>query len=232
MKKFVWILALLVFLVPSASFAESPVYGSFQFKMGGWYPEIDEEFGGGATPFADVFDDSLLLIGEIEVDTYFWSGFGRLGVGISAGYSTVEGNVLTEDGSDVEDTTSFSVWPFRVGAIYRLDKWTVDSGFPFVLVGKLGLDLHHWNTRDTNGDVSVSDGNSGSGWKMGWHGSIGVDLLLDIIDPSSAALFDLNWGVNNTYLTVEWMFQNVDGFGGGGIDLSDNYFLFGLNFEY
>lgn len=231
MKKFIWVLSFMIFLVPASSFA-SDVFGNFQFKLGGYHPEVDEEFGGSATPFADVFDDDLMLMGEIEIDMYFWSGFGKLGLGINAGYTTTSASVLTEDGSEVEDTTSFSVWPLRTAAVYRLDVWANDEGFPLVFVAKLGLDFHHWNTRDTNDNVSSVGGIQGSGWKWGWHASLGIDLLLDFIDTSSAANFDLNWGVNNTYFTVEWVIQNVDDFGGGGIDLSDNFFLFGLNFEY
>ncbi len=231
MKRILFVLALLMLLPATAAADQSPIYGNVEFRMGGWYPSIDDEFGGSG-PFADHFGDSNLLIGELELGAYFWQGFGRLGASISAGYTTVTGNALATDGSDVTDETTFSVWPLRANVLYRLDVWNDENGFPLVPAAKLGLDLHYWNTRDTQGDLSSSNGNKGDGWKYGWHGSLGLHFLLDVIDRESAALFDLNWGVNNTYLFAEFIFQNVDSFGGDGFDLSDNFFMFGLNFEY
>ena len=231
MKRFLALFALIAILLPATVQAQTPTYGNFEFKLGGWYPSIDDEFGGSG-PFEQHFGDGNLLIGEIEFGAYFWQGFGKLGASLSVGYTTVTGNALATDGTSVSDETTFSVWPFRANVLYRLDIWAEDNGFPLVPAAKLGLDLHHWNTRDTQGNVSSTNDRQGSGWKWGWHGSLGVHFLLDIIDPESAALFDLNWGINNTYLFAEFYLQQVNDFGADGLDLSDNFFMFGLNFEY
>ena len=231
MKRFSLILFLAVLAVPATASAVSPVYGNFEFKLGGWYPAIDDELSD-ADPFATHFGDSNLLIGELEFGAYFWQGFGKLGASISGGYSSVTGNALATDGTDISDETSFSVWPFKANVLYRLDEWTKDDGFFLVPAVKAGLSMNYWNTRDTTGDLSSTNGRQGDGWKLGYHFTLGIHLLLDMIDPSSAALFDLNWGINNTYLFAEFYVQRVDDFGSDGFDLSDEFFMFGINFEY
>lgn len=224
--------AAVVFCLPAvdAQASESPTYGFFEFRLGTYYPAIDDEFGGDTAPFRDVFGDGNLFYGEFELGFFIYQGLGKAGVSGHFGYTTVSGNAISE--AEVGDETSFTVFPIRASLFYRFDKLATDMGIPLVPVGKLGLDWVFWSVAATDGDTATFEGDSASGGIWGYHGALGIHFLLDIIDPSSAALFDLNWGINNSYLFAEFMMTQINNFGGDGFDLSDNIWLFGLSFEF
>lgn len=218
--------------LPATASAESPTMGAFEFKLGGYYPAVDDEFGGSG-PFATYFGTDNLWIFETELDGYFWDGFGKLGAAIHLGYSSVEGNAQSSTEEDVSDTTTFRVIPLRASLVYRYDYSAIHHHIPLVPTLKAGLSYVPWSIDGTDGDTAEFEGSSGSGATAGWHASIGLNLLLDVIDPGTAAVFDLNWGVNNSYFFGEYMITRIDDFGSAGsFDLSDNYFNFGLAFEF
>lgn len=216
--------------VPMEASAESDTHGTIEIKLGAMYPSIDNEVAG--TPFQDVFGSGNLWYFELEAGFYFWQGFGKLGVAYHIGYSSVTGNALALDGTAVSDETTFGIMPNRGSLLYRFDVLATEFFIPFVPVGKVGLDYYLWWSEGPDGENSVVQGAEAFGGKWGWHASLGVQFLLDVIDPQSAALFDHNWGVNNSYLFGEYMMTQVDDFGGAGLDLSDNFWMFGLSFEY
>ena len=53
-----------------------------------------------------------------------------------------------------------------------------------------------------------------------------------ICGPGALAYLDMSWGVNNSYFFAEYMITRIDGFGGDGLDLSDDQWMFGLAFEF
>ncbi len=219
--------------VPATAAAESPIYGAFELKLGGFYPAVDDEFGGEG-PFASYFGTENLWIFETEIDGYFWEGFGKLGGAFHLGYSSVEGNAQTTTaGEEVTDTTTFRIIPIRGSLVYRFDYLATDWGIPLVPKLMAGISWVPWSVDGTDGDTAVADGAEGSGSTWGWHASIGLNLELDWIDPGTAAVFDLNWGVNNSYFFAEYMITQIDDFGSSSsFNLSDNYMNFGLAFEF
>ena len=132
----------------------------------------------------------------------------------------------------IQEETNFTVYPLRGSAVYMFDYHVRRWGIPVVPVLRAGLDYYLWQSTDGSGDLSVADGVEGSGGKAGWHAGAGLYLLLDVIDPGSAASMDSNWGINNSYLYVNYMKTQVDGFGDPGFDLSDDQVTFGLAFEF
>ncbi len=219
--------------VSATAWAESPINGIAEVKFGGYQPMIDSEFNG-ATPFATYYSNDLWFV-ETEWDLYVFEWVGKAGIGFHAGYASVTGDIRSADGAsgdDVPGETSFSVIPLRASLVYRYDYSAIHHGIPLVPVFKAGLDYHLWWITDGSGETATSDGLVGEGAKTGWHASMGLNLLLDVIAPSTAAVFDKDWGVNNTYLFAELMMQRVDGFGGQGFDLSDDQLLFGIAFEF
>jgi MYXO-CTERM domain-containing protein len=219
-----------VISLPSVASAESDLYGTVELKLGGYYPAIDDEVA--SAPFEEVFGAGTLWFAELELGFYVWQGFGKLGLAYHLGYSSVTGNALAADGSEISDETSFTVVPNRASLVYRFDILATDFYIPLVPVGKVGLDYWIWWSEGPDGETSTTTGSEAFGGKWGWHGSLGLHLLLDVIDPASAALFDHNWGVNNSYFFAEYVMSTVDDFGGEGLDLSDSMWMFGLNFEY
>lgn len=226
--------ALALVATPLTASADTPTWGALEIKLGSYYPAIDEEFGGSG-PFGETFGSDNLLMGELELDGWIWQGFGKLGVGAHIGFSRVKGNAQAADPdeqSEVSDTTSFGIIPIRGSLIYRFDWLAQHTAIPLSASVKLGPDFYRWRIADGTGDTAEFDGDTASGWKTGWHFAANLQLLLDVIDPGTAAAFDLAWGVNNSYLFAELMMTRVDDFGGDGFDLSDNIWLFGLSFEF
>lgn len=221
-------------LTPALAAAETPTYGNFEIKLGGFYPSVDDEFGGSG-PFATFFGTDNLWIFETELDGYFWDGIGKLGAAVHLGYSSVEGNAqaATPTDDEIGDTTTFRVIPMRASLVYRYDYSAMQHGIPLVPTLKAGLSFVPWSVDGTSGETASFEGQSASGATWGWHAALGLNLLLDIIDPSTAAVFDLNWGVNNSYFFGEYMITQIDDFGSSdSLNLSDNYFNFGLAFEF
>ncbi len=211
--------------------AESPISGSLELKLGGYYPAVDDEFGG-TGPYAAAFGTDWRFYGEMEIGFFFWQGFGKLGSAYHLGYSSATGNALNPDGTASSDSTSFSVISNRASLLYRFDVLQESFNVPLVPVLKVGPDYVLWYSDGGDGSTSKVGDRSASGGKWGYHAALSLQFLLDVIDPSSAATFDMNWGVNNSYFFGEYMITQVDDFGGAGIDLSDNMWLFGLAFEY
>ncbi len=230
----VGLVALLSVSLSSAPvFAASPTHGVFELKLGGYYPSIDDEFGG-TGPFQTFFGDNQMLMGEFSIDFYLLEGIGTLGLGFHAGYSSKTASVLDRNDMDSElpDSTTFRVIPLRASLVYRYDYSALHHNIPLVPVLKAGLDYHLWNIDGADGETAFSNDRSGSGARTGWHASVALHFLLDVIDGSSAAAFDLNWGINHSYLFAEYQVSKIDGFDSPGFDLSDNQWFFGLAFEY
>lgn len=227
--------AVLTMLAPLTASAETKIWGAFDLKLGGYYPAIDDEFGGEG-PFSSIFGTKNMLMGELEVAGWIWQGFGKFGIAGHAGYSRVKGSAVVSDDAegaeDVDDTTSFMVVPLRASLVYRFDWLALHTPVPLSFSVKVGPDIYRWRVANANGDTATVGDAVGSGWKKGWHAAFGVQFLLDFLHKSAAAAFDLHWGINNSYIFAEYMITKVDDFGGDGFDLSDDLLLFGLSFEF
>ena len=218
--------------------ANAEISGAFELKFGGYYPSnIDE--GTEDQAFESFYGSDWIFASELEVDVYLWKGFGKLGLGGHIGYASRYGTVKLTDpdaapdefDSDDAGETRFRIIPLRASLLYRLDYAATKYNVPLVPVGRVGLDYYFWQFK--NGEnVSSAGGANASGGKAGWHASLALHFLLDVLEPSSAAYFDLNWGINNSYVFGEYMVTRIDGFGAEGLDLSDNMWMFGLAFEY
>ncbi len=53
-----------------------------------------------------------------------------------------------------------------------------------------------------------------------------------MLEPRLQRDFDSELGVNHTYLFAEYTYEDVNGFGTEGINLSSRRFSFGLAFEF
>ena len=214
---------------------ESPIYGAFELKVGTYTPSIDDEFTSPG-PYETFFGTDSTLHLEMEWSAYFIQNIGKLGAGLSIGYASDTGDVQVAtagaDVSEVPGETVFTTIPLRASLIYRYDYSALHHGIPLVPVVKLGLDYVFWDVEDGDGDTAAFDGTNGEGAKAGWHAALALHLLLDFIDNPASAYMDMTWGVNNSYLFAEYMYTNINDFGGAGFDLSDDIWMFGLAFEF
>lgn len=191
----------------------SPQFFAFELRLGTYAPRVDEEFGGRATPYAQVFGADRKFFMGLEFD---WQALripylGTLGPGVSWGYTSTSSKAkISGTQVDSAETTSFSVMPMSLTGVLRIDAPARGLGVPLVPYGKAGLGLGLWSASNESG-VSERDGVYGRGRSWGSHLALGGMFLLDVIDPSSALTFDEEMGVNNSYVYFEWVWSDLGG---------------------
>lgn len=147
----------------------------------------------------------------------------RLQLGLEAGYFSDEGRAATVSGVPVSSVKQDLVLlPFQAYLVYRLlfdpDQW---------LVPYLGGGYSHFTFLQ-----DVEGGGRDSGGQEGFHVRAGVQFLLDALDPRSARESYEDWGLINTYLSLEAQYAKVDDFGNASMDLGGWIYWGGLVFEF
>ncbi len=199
--------------------AESPRSGSYDVRLGGYRPDIDSEFGGTATPYANAFGTSrALLVQALFSRSLFVSDVATLDLGFGGGYWEKRGVGVCAppDCPTVQtgDRTSMRIVPITVAATARLDWLFLKLGVPLAPYLRGALHDYLWWTYDGGGGVSVGPtGQHGSGQTFGWSVTGGVGLVLDFFDPQLAREMDFDTGINHTMLTFDLTKAWVDGFG-------------------
>ncbi len=211
--------------------AESDRNWVLELQFGGFFPDVDKEPGLVGTPFADVFGTKSRLLSEISIERLVFKDFGSLGFGLKSGFTEFFGHGFIE-GTETPsiDTASLRIVPINAFVAYRLDYAAIEWNFPFVPYAKAGIGGWIFWITDSKGDID--GGGKAKGVKWGWTYSAGLMLLLDVFDPRLSNEFDREFGVNNTYLFVDYTHQGVDNFGGKGFDFSDNVWSGGIAFEF
>jgi hypothetical protein len=213
--------------------AESPRDMMMEIKFGPYYPNIDAEFAT-KQPFKDIFGGSQRLMSRLEFDYEFFTGFGVAAVGATVGYSQFKGKGLLASGEKSGDSTTMHLLPLSLDLIYRFDWLWQRHKVPFVPYAKGGIDCYVWWVTNGVGDVArASGGARGRGATFGGHATVGLSFVLDALAPQMAQTFDVEMGVNNTMIFVEYVFSWVDDFGSSrSWDLGSRTFLAGLAFEF
>jgi hypothetical protein len=219
--------------------AQSRISGEFEIKFGGYRPDIDSEFADPENgPYSRVFGAGSSFYFEGEIDHYLWREFGAFALGLSVGYTSESGKGLLSDGSDSVDETSIGLVPLRLSAIYRFDVLPREYSIPFVPYAKLGVDYYFWWIKSAAGIATYRDPQTNQldearGGVFGYHWTLGVQFLLDVLAPQMSRTFDASTGVNNSYIFAEWIWAEIDNFGSDNtFQLGDNTVLFGIAFEY
>jgi hypothetical protein len=214
-----------------------------------YYPDADTGFP--EQPFHAVFGPKHRWLAEIQIDHDVWKKFGTISVGFATGYAEFYGHGFVEDATlglvQVADRASFHEIPFRLLATYRFDPY-VPRGIPLVPFVRVGLDWYYYWASLGSGQISIdpATGAKGQGLTSGFEGTIGLEFLLDTLDPHTAASFYHAIGVAHTYLVAGFTSQVIKNgpgnlvheiFNGGhpappAINLSSTYFDFGLGFQF
>ncbi|HNZ02699.1 MAG TPA: MXAN_2562 family outer membrane beta-barrel protein [Myxococcota bacterium] len=216
---------------------ESPRRFILEARFGTFQPAVDSDFGN-ATPFEDVFGDGMFLMTQLEFEYEIWNKVGIIAVGITAGYSRMAGSGINpSDGTAATDGTAMNVMPLSAQLVYRFDYLAQRYNVPLVPHVKAGLDYWIWWIEDGVGDVAVvNDGGNpkkGYGGTWGGHVGLGIGFLLDFIAPRMAQTFDVDVGVNNSYIFFEYNWAWINDFGvGDRMNLSSGSFIGGLAFEF
>lgn len=232
--------ALAVMLVASAAGAQvitqqSPRYGMLKMKVGMYNPQeaIDSEAGLTGSPYSESFGSSGMLMGEISYDHYAYKGIGNAGGGLSVGYAEKFAKASAADGSDVEvnEKKGLRIAPIKLMAFYDFDYAALQWGIPLVPYLRAGLVWMPWWSF-VGGKVEYVDGERFAGAKWGWAATGGMALQLDFLERRLAADFDTDLGVNHSYFFAEYNLTRADNFGGAGLNLSSDNFMFGLGLEF
>lgn len=210
---------------------QSPRSGGVWLRLGFYRPQLGDEAGLTFDPYERVFGTGGMLLAELELESFFYQGFGTAGVSFSAGYAEKFGRALLTDDTASSESTGLRVAPLRLHAVYRLDWPAFNWGIPLVPYVKPGLVyIPWWITKGS--DIETVDGYRAAGGTWGFEVVGGVSLLLDVLEPRLARDFDSDIGVNHSYLFAEYTYTRVNDFGGGGLNLSDGYWMFGLALDY
>ena len=202
--------ALLALSAPAL--AESPRWGAFEAQVWSYRPNIDSEFAGAATPYADIYGPGRSILFSARLSHSLFVGWGTLDLGAGVGWWSKSGKGLLQGGGPSGDTTALRVLPLQLSLTYRLDSFA--DVVPLVPYGRLALERWQWwVTNGGGGTASVVGGPEGSGATNGWSVAGGLAFLLDFLDPGMAREMDRDAGVNHTYLFVEAARARVDDFG-------------------
>lgn len=219
---------------PPMRSTESPIWGTFELRLGNYRPDIDKEFGGQGV-YADTFGGGKILA-ELALSGYVYDGFGQVGVGGALGFWNKKAKAVDSSGNETADITRLMILPTRAEVFYRFDYLEERFNVPLVLKVGLGLDYYFWNVYASGkvADAPVGDSTvAGRGGTWGWHYDITLYFLLDSLAPRMAAAFDSTSGVNNSYIFIGFTGTHVSDFGSDSSwNLSDNMLRFGLAFEF
>ncbi|HET6150790.1 MAG TPA: MXAN_2562 family outer membrane beta-barrel protein [Polyangia bacterium] len=213
----------------------SPQDFAVQVTFGPYRPDVDSEFSSGRHPYADYFGDGRNLLSQAQFDYQVFHKLGTAAVGLGAGYFRVSGfsPVASNPALTSGDKSTLTVVPVSLSAVYRFDYYLERDGFPIVPHAKLGLDWAYWQITDGNGEIARAAGGRARGGTLGWHGALGVALVLDFLDPMAARDFDVELGVNHTALVFEFGHYDISGLGRANrLHLGDNTWTLGLLFEF
>lgn len=92
-----------------------------------------------------------------------------------------------------------------------------------------------WWVKDGSGEIAkADDGSKGYGGTFGFHVVAGLAFVLDWLAPDMEKAFDVEWGINTSYIFAEYMYAQIDNFGASGaMDLTDKAtFHIGIGLEF
>ncbi len=120
-------------------------------------------------------------------------------------YQKMGTTVAWNDYEPSSEHSMITAWPIVIGPTFRMDFWKNQFVIPVVT---MGLDYWLWRENwyvnpDVGGDDSIGGG------KAGWHFGLGLDFLLDILDPGHADKLAVNTGIHDTYFVVDWRLVRV-----------------------
>ncbi|MCC7381772.1 MAG: hypothetical protein IT384_08075 [Deltaproteobacteria bacterium] len=217
-----------------------------EFKGGPYLPALATD---ASTQFPQVFgtkepdapvEVNARALFRLGVDLQLYRGVGTAGVGGSFGFMQFVGRGYFIGGERSQETTVFNLLPLELTLFYRFD-WLADAAnVPLVPYARAGLAYTVWWNTAGSGDISRWNGADaaskdddvvGRGGKLGYTGTVGLAILLNVIEPNTALQLYESTGIRGTYLFAELTAAQVDGFGGEGFDLSDQTWSIGISVE-
>jgi len=145
----------------------------------------------------------------------------RLEVGLEGAYFSADGKATTTSGRVSGVDQNFKLYPAQVYLVYHFAFYKEQTLIPY-LGG--GYSRFSYQSR-VEGEPKISGAQEGS------HFRGGLSLLLDALDPRTAAQAEA-WGLINSYLFLEAQYAEVDDFGDAAIDLGGWSYFTGLRYAF
>jgi len=193
--------------------------------MGGTYRP--SSYTGSGDAFGTIYSGQAKYIGnqgiwvDLSFEWHFLKFLGKWGAKASTGAW-----VIQKEYDSPKDTSSakkpYTLWviPGFLSGVYRAHFWSWQPLVPFVEAGIGGFRFQQSGVKgDRYGNI----------YRSAYMAGGGVQLNANLLDPQSARSFDINWGVNNTYLIAQYRFiQSMikDNFDFSGNNLITAGFLF------
>jgi hypothetical protein len=233
---------------------ESPQNFAVELRFSPWQPAVDSEFSGGGGPFLAYFGESDgaggrrvadRLLSGLEVD---WQALrinpiGSLGVGASVTYSSFTATApVTATGAASGQDSSLNIVPAYAVAVLRIDVLARRTVIPLVFYGKAGVAASYWwitsgdqlarrnALSPTAPDNGRDFGQAATGISYAWQLAAGAMFRLDWLEPRAQRAWDLQMGVNHSYLFAEYMI--VRDWERPQLRLGSHTWAFGLAFEF
>ena len=197
------------------------IHGEASFTNLLYYPQIDSDING--TPFKDVAGTQVRWLPSLTFGLAIPTDYIRITFIGGIGYTRFKGRAMRSDGSKSGDRTTMHFIPLKAELKLR-----PVYDFPLYPYIAGGLDYYPWWVRD--GGSTTENGGT-----FGLHGTVGLMLSLNWMDPSSSKKMKEN-GVVNTCLFVGYKFEKINDFWRDkSFDLSNRMkynFEFGIVFEF
>lgn len=221
-------------------------------RIGPYIPGIDAQLdkptGKYDGPYEQMFGGYSILP-VIDIERFFFRGFGQAGVGVSLGYMGKKARAW-EAGSDPNDAmrprsegdkNTFRLFPLTVSAVYRFSYLDDEYGIPLVPYARAGLGYYVWWIVAPNGDFAQSckgpetmgcAKTTAAGASLGFVGSIGLAIRAERIDVSAARSMRES-GIEHAGFYGEYSVGKVDGFGSDKkLSVGDATWFAGVDFEF
>lgn len=222
-KAFLALLFVLLLTVPvkELSAKGNLFHGEASFTNLFYYPQVDSETD--KSPFKDVAGTELRYLPSLTFGVAVPTKYIRISFIGGIGYTRFKGRAVRSDGTKSSDRTTMHFIPLKAELKLR-----PVYDFPLYPYIAGGIDYYTWWVRD-HGDTTENGGT------FGLHGTVGLMLSLNWMDPSSSKKMNEN-GVFNTCLFVGYKFEKINDFWRkNSFDLSNkmkNNFEFGILFEF
>jgi hypothetical protein len=187
----------------------SPQWWSMELKGGFWMPTNSNT--------KKFFSKCCNMVAMAEGGFLYKGAYGvELGVGVMG----QDGRALgSGTGAVSADTFSMLLIPMETSLVWRADYMEEQILVPYI---KGGADYVFFR-ENTEGAIV-------KGLKTGMHAIGGLQILMEWIDADSS--LEMDYGINDFYITMEAKYGWINSFGKTGLDLSGMTYSMGLLFEF
>jgi len=193
---------------------ESPMWGTWSINLGMKFFENIH--------YKDVYGSSGIAFYNMNASYKIIKDFELVG-GIGYGFSEGRG-VAPDTGERTAEKYKLHVAPGTLGFLYRFNFVLDQPVVPYV--GAAGM-LSYWM------EERVHTSWKRKSYNYGALGNGGLMFLLDKLEKRASGLMEAQWGINNSYVFLEYRYDWLNNFGQKDIiDLNASFYSAGILLEF